>query len=219
MEFPEEDFSEPEQGGSPGAASRQTDKQSKTAKSNRLQKRGSTSDKASLCLLNRAKTQMLILAGPFMSVVSYASGSSSECRGMNLLCHSQKLSHNCRDAPAVEPQPHQCGDGEEKQKRSCFVTHVRCVSGGPQEDQTGKQHCPKLSHLSAVKSPNQREIPKHKSPMSRPKPKIMIHSRTQLIHAVVSAGQSHQEKDWAREIRDHRLNPARVEAYSKQRIH
>ena len=58
MEFPEEDFSEPDQEGSPGAASRQTDKQSKSSKSNRLQKRASASDKASYCF----RTELWILS-------------------------------------------------------------------------------------------------------------------------------------------------------------
>ena len=46
MDFPDEEFSEPEQGGSPGTSFRQTEKHNKSPKSNRLQKRASTTDKA-----------------------------------------------------------------------------------------------------------------------------------------------------------------------------
>ena len=140
MEFPEEDFSDPEQGGSAGTASRQTDKQSKSSKSNRLQKRASGTDKASPSLLGSLKdhswlqNKLLVLA--MMNKI--ASERSSQRCSMSIYEVAEGLSHHCRGAPAVEQLQRLFGGGAERLRKSCYAMPAPCESGDPLDDQTGR---------------------------------------------------------------------------------
>ncbi len=136
MEFPEEDFSEPEQGGSIGAASAHLDKHSKSSKSSRLPKRASTTDKASAVKTTDRNSQGL--SNVRSSDCAFASWKFYDhCSRPNANSWLKITLLPCRGARVVAPRPHLCGGGAEKPKKSCSAMHALCGSGDLQEDPTG----------------------------------------------------------------------------------